>query len=65
VDAAVKAGVDIMGVGILDDSVERYYPKHVVINNINDLAGAAMDQIARALLGERFVVDNSKLLGVA
>lgn len=64
VDAAVKAGVDIMGVGILDRSVERYYPKHVVINNINDLAGAAMDQIARALLGERFVVDNSKLLGV-
>lgn len=65
VDTAVKSGVDIMGVGILDHSVEQFYPKHVVIDNIDDLAGAAMDQIARALLGERFVVDNSKLMGVA
>ena len=62
---AEKSGTDIIGLGIMDDSVERYYPKYTVINDISDLAGAAMDQLARALIGERYVVDNSKLLDVS
>ena len=62
---AEKSGTDIIGLGIMDNSVERYYPKYTVINDISDLAGAAMDQLARALIGERYIVDNSKLLDVS
>ena len=56
------AGVDVIGVGIGDDSVSKFYPKYVVVNDVEDLAGQAIDMMAKALMGEGFVVDNSKLL---
>ena len=63
--AALKdAKCEVIGIGILDDSVSAFYDKHVVVSSLDDLAGSAMDQIARVLLGDRFVVDNSKLLEV-
>lgn len=63
--AALKdAKCEVIGIGILDDSVKAFYDKHVVVSSLEDLAGSAMDQIARVLLGDRFVVDNSKLLEV-
>ena len=52
----------IVGIGILDGSVREFYRDHVVINDVNDLTGTVMDQLAKMLLGERFVVDNSQLL---
>ena len=64
--AGIEAdGVDVMGVGIDSDAVERFYPKYVVVNNLDDLAGGALDLMARALMGERYQVDNSKLLSAA
>jgi cobaltochelatase CobT len=62
VDRIEKDGTDVVGIGIADESVEQFYPRHVVVNSVNDLAGAAMDQLSRILLGERFQIDNSKLL---
>ena len=56
------AGVDVIGVGIGDDNVSKFYPKYVVVNDVEDLAGQAIDMMAKALMGEGFVVDNSKLL---
>ena len=56
------AGVDVIGVGIGDDNVSKFYPKHVVVKDVGDLAGQAIDMMAKALMGEGFVVDNSKLL---
>jgi len=64
VDNAVKAGTDIIGIGIVDDSVERFYPKYTVVRDLSDLAGSALDQLSKALLGDRFTVDNRKLLDV-
>ena len=64
VQDAAKSGTDIIGIGIMSDAVERFYPKSTVINEVADLAGAAMDQLARALMGERYQVDNSKLMDV-
>lgn len=52
---------DVVGVGIMDSSVERFYKRHVVVNELDDLSGVAMDQMSRLLMGERFVVDNRKL----
>ena len=64
VDKISKDGTDIIGVGINSSSVQQYYPKYVVVNSLDDLAKGGMDMLSKALLGERFVVDNSKLLSV-
>jgi cobalamin biosynthesis protein CobT len=55
------ADVDVMGIGICDNAVSQFYPKFVVVDSVEDLAGSALDIMARTLMGERFVVDNSKL----
>lgn len=57
-----KSDTDVVGIGILSNEVEKYYPNHVVIYDLDDLTGGVMDQLAKLLLGDRFVVDNSKLL---
>lgn len=44
-----RAGVDVVGIGIQTDSVRGYYPKHVVLNNVSELAGTVVKQL-RALL---------------
>ena len=38
----------------MDESVRQFYPKHIVINNVSELAREGMDQLAKMLLGERF-----------
>ena len=64
VDDAAKGGTDIIGIGIKDASVQRFYPKYTVVKDLSDLAGSALDQLSKALLGDRFTVDNRKLLDV-
>ena len=59
------ADVDVMGIGICDTAVSQFYPKFVVVDSVEDLAGSALDIMARTLMGERFVVDNSKLYASA
>lgn len=60
-----KDGTDLVGIGILTDAVEQFYPKYTVVESVEDLAGSAMDQLSRILLGERFQIDNSKLMAVS
>ena len=55
-------GIDLIGIGICDSAVGRYYPKYVVLSEVSDLPGEIMNQIAKMLLGERVVLDNSALL---
>lgn len=62
VQLATDNGVDCIGIGICSDAVSRFYPKYTVISDVNELASTGMDNLARALMGERFQVDNSKLL---
>ena len=64
VDKIAKDGTDIIGIGIMSSAVQQYYPKYVVVNSLKDLASEGMDMLSKALLGDRFVVDNSKLLSV-
>jgi cobaltochelatase CobT len=52
VEDAERVGVKTIGIGILDDSVQLFYPRHAVIERIEDLAGETLDQIATALLGD-------------
>ena len=65
VNDVAKSGTDIIGIGIISEAVRRYYPKYTVVKDVSDLAGAAMDQLSKALLGDRFQVDNSKLMDVS
>lgn len=62
VNRVEKDGIDCIGIGIKSEAVRHFYPKYVVVNSIEDLSGKAMDMLAKALLGERFKVDNRDLL---
>jgi len=55
-------GIKCVGIGIMDHSVERFYPRHVVVNNVADLAGQATDLLGKVLLGEGFRADTRALL---
>ena len=54
-------GVDCVGIGICDRSVKEFYRKNIVVDSVEELANVGMDQLARLLLGDGFVVDNRKL----
>lgn len=59
-------GIEVVGIGILDDCVRAFFPRYVVVNNLDELSKSVMDQIGKLLIGERFAVDNSDLIkGVA
>tara|TARA_R100001443_G_scaffold117331_2_gene141427 strand:+ start:620 stop:2791 length:2172 start_codon:yes stop_codon:yes gene_type:complete len=64
VDRAKKEGVDCIGIGIDSSAVEQFYPDYVVVHKLEDLEKEALGKLAKALLGERYEVDNSKLLKV-
>lgn len=49
VAAVTSAGVNVVGIGINSDAVRQYYPKCMVLNNINELPGAVMKEL-RALI---------------
>ena len=65
VNQLVAEDIECLGIGIQTDSVKRYYPKYTVVDSVETLAHAGMDNLARILLGERFVVDNSLLLNAS
>jgi cobaltochelatase CobT len=64
VDEAIKSGIDMIGIGIKDSSVKKFYPDHVVVRNLDDLQKTVISKLAKALLGERYEVDNSELMKV-
>ncbi|NBQ51837.1 MAG: hypothetical protein EBU35_14605, partial [Marivivens sp.] len=49
-------GIETIGIGINSDAVSHYYPKHVVVRNIDDLATTAMEQLAQTICGKRLRV---------
>lgn len=55
-------GTDLIGIGIQSSAVKQFYPTWVVCNSIEDLPKACLDKIAKALMGQQFVVDNSELI---
>lgn len=50
VRTVIKAGVDVVGIGIQTDSVREYYPKNVVLNEVSELAGTVVKQLRAVLL---------------
>jgi cobalamin biosynthesis protein CobT len=44
------AGIEMFGIGIMDSSVSEYYPKYVVLNQLEELPKTVMQQLERLLL---------------
>ena len=51
VQDVIKSGIDVVGIGIEDSSVKKYYPQYVVINDVNDLSGVMFTQLSNILTG--------------
>ena len=49
-------GVECVGIGICDDSVSKFYPRHSVIWNARNLGTTVMSEIGKVLLGDDFVL---------
>lgn len=44
-----KAGIDLVGIGIMDYSVQRFYPHYMVLNDVEELPGMVMNQLKAIL----------------
>ena len=65
VEAVRKDGCAILGIGIQDRTVAKYYPEYVVVNDLSELAGSALGLLSKQLLGERVQMDRSALMSAA
>ena len=54
-------GIDVMGLGMLDDSVKQYYPKYVTVDNMEQFGKTYIDEIVKLMLG-RALPDQSILI---
>jgi len=45
----IKAGIEVVGIGIMDHHVREFYPEYVVINNIAELPRKVMGKLARII----------------
>lgn len=48
---AEKAKVDCIGIGIMSPAVKTFYPKHLVLNDLDSLPAAVMGQLKAILTG--------------
>jgi cobalamin biosynthesis protein CobT len=48
--AVQKTGIELLGVGILDDAVQSFYPRHIVVRKLNDLPSEAFAALGKMLL---------------
>jgi cobalamin biosynthesis protein CobT len=45
-----KTGINIVGIGIMTDKVQKFYPKNLVINNVNELPDRVVRELKHLLL---------------
>jgi cobalamin biosynthesis protein CobT len=50
VDRVTAAGIEVVGIGIMDESVKNYYPTNVTIKTARDLPRVVMGQLTNLLL---------------
>lgn len=50
VEDVTKMGVETIGIGIMDDSVKHYYPRHLVLHRVEDLPACVMGELRRILI---------------
>lgn len=50
VKKTMKNGVDVIGIGIMSDSVRKFYPKAVVINEVDELPTTVIKELRHLLI---------------
>jgi cobalamin biosynthesis protein CobT len=50
VKEVTKSGVEVIGIGIQTASVKAFYPKHLVLNDLETLPTQAMAELTKLLL---------------
>jgi cobalamin biosynthesis protein CobT len=45
-----QAGIDLIGIGVLEDAVETFYPNNVVVRNLEDLPATVFEALQNILL---------------
>jgi cobalamin biosynthesis protein CobT len=53
VAAIAQSGIELIGVGVLDDAVETFYPESVVVHTLSELPTVAFEVLSRRLLTGR------------
>jgi cobaltochelatase CobT len=53
IEELLARGIELIGVGILDDAVEQFYPTSIVVEEIQQLPAAAFNVLGRTLLSRR------------
>lgn len=46
----IKAGIEVIGIGMMSDSVTHFYPKNVVVRNMSELSGEVFNQLSKILV---------------
>jgi cobalamin biosynthesis protein CobT len=47
---AERAGVEVIGIGILSEAVKTFYPKHIILNNLEELPSLVMGELKKVIL---------------
>jgi len=50
VEAIAKSGIELIGIGILDDAVDTFYPDAVVVRTLSELPATALSVLSKTLL---------------
>jgi cobaltochelatase CobT len=50
VQQTINAGIEVFGIGVMTDAVKDFYPDHVVVNEIGELAKAVFTMFKKYLL---------------
>lgn len=50
VEKIEKEGIDVLGMGIMDESVKSFYKKYVVLSKLDELPGEVMRRIKKVLI---------------
>ena len=48
----IERGIIIVGLGIQDDSVKKFYPEFIIVENLDDFAKRYIDSIVKLLVGK-------------
>lgn len=64
VNHVVKQGMECVGIGIASDAVKHFYPNYAVVNQLDDLPRATIEEVGKLLVGRRYKADQSALMKV-
>ena len=56
------SNIDCVGIGIMSDAVEQFYPLHTVCHTLKDLPESVIGEMGKLLVSGRYQASNANLL---